>query len=97
MTVSENTIWAEGPNCFFRHLGKESAKAGRNLVTIVLKYPGSALDNTANIATAVASQNPKTDLSSLPEVINFHHRAKGLLLGKFVYFMLYKLNKEATD
>ena len=37
----------------------------------ILKYPRRALDITANVASAVASKNPKQVLSTLPELIKF--------------------------
>ena len=84
MTVSDNTIKAEGLGSFFKNLGKVSAKAGKKLATNVLKNPGRALEIGANIATAAATKSPKAALSTLPEVINFYHTGKGIYLGKFV-------------
>ena len=84
MTVSDNTIKAEGLGSFFKNLGKISSKAGKKLATTVLKNPGRALEIGANIATAAATKSPKAALSTLPEVINFYHTGKGLYLGKFV-------------
>ena len=57
MTVSDNTIQAEGLGSFFKNLGKISAKAGKNLATNALKYPGKVLENGANVATGAASRN----------------------------------------
>ena len=84
MTVSDNTIKAEGLGSFFKKLGKISAKAGKKLAKNVISNPGRALDLTAKIATAAATKSPKAALSTLPEVINFYHTGKGLYLGKFV-------------
>ena len=84
MTVSDNTIKAEGLGSFFKNLGKISAKAGKKLAKDVISNPGRALDLTAKIATAAATKSPKAALSTLPEVINFYHTGKGLYLGKFV-------------
>ena len=84
MTVSDNTIRAEGLSSFFKNLGKISSKAGKKLAKNVLSNPGRALDLTAKIATAAATKSPKAALSTLPEVINFYHTGKGLYLGKFV-------------
>ena len=84
MTVSDNTIKAEGLGSFFKNLGKISSKAGKKLATNVLKNPGRALEIGANIATAAAAKSPKAALSTLPEVINFYHTGKGVYLGKFV-------------
>ena len=84
MTVSDNTIEAEGLSVFFKNLGKSSVKVGKKFAKNVLKNPSRALDNTANIATAASSSSPKNVLSALPEVINFYHTGKGLYLGNFV-------------
>ena len=84
MTVSDNTIKAEGLGSFLKNLGKISAKAGKKLAKNVISNPGRALDLTAKIATAAATKSPKAALSTLPEVINFYHTGKGLYLGKFV-------------
>ena len=59
----------------------------------VLSNPGRALDLTAKIATAAASRNSKQALSTLPEMINFYHKGKGLYLGKFVSNMVHKWSK----
>ena len=83
MTVSDNTIKAEGLGSFFKILGKISAKAGKKLAKNVISNPGRALDLTAKIATAAATRSPKAALSTLPEVINFYHTGKGLYLPRF--------------
>ena len=46
----------------------------------VVENPGRALQNGANFGSAFASRSPKAALSSLVEVINFHHSSKGLYL-----------------
>ena len=84
MTVSDNTIKAEGLGSFFKKLGKISAKAGKKIAKNVISNPGRALDLTAKVATAAATKSPKAALSTLPEVINFDHTGKGHYLGKFV-------------
>ena len=84
MTVSDNTIKAEGLGSFFKNLGKISSKAGKKLAKNVISNPGRALDLTTKIATAAATKSPKAALSPLPEVIKFYHTGKGLYLGKFV-------------
>ena len=84
MIVTDNTIKAEGLSSFFKNLGKLSAKAGKKLATNVLRNPGRALEIGANVATAAASRNPKNVLSTLPEVINFYHKGRGVYLGKFI-------------
>ena len=84
MTVSDNTIKAEGLGRFFKNLGKISSKAGEKLAENIINNPGRALDLSAKIASAAATKSPKAALSTLPEVINFYHTGKGLYLGKFV-------------
>ena len=84
MTVSDNTLKAEGLGSFFENVGKISAKAGKKLAKNVIGNPGRDLDLTAKITTAAATKSPKAGLSTLPEVINFYHTGKGLYLGKFV-------------
>ena len=83
MTVSDNTIKAEGLGSFFKNLGKISAKAGKKLATNALKNPAVFLEIGANVATSAASRNPKAALSTLPAVINFYHTGKGLYLPRF--------------
>ena len=84
MIVTDNTIKAEGLGSFFKNLGKLSAKAGKKLANNVLKNPRRALENSANAASAAASRNPKNVLSTLPEMINFYHKGRGVYLGKFI-------------
>ena len=57
MTVSDNTIKAEGLGSFFKSLGKISTKAGKKLAKNVLSNPGRAVDLTAKIATAAATKS----------------------------------------
>ena len=84
LIAADNTIKAEGLSNFFKSLAKISAKTGKKLSTNVLKNPARALEIGANVATAAASRIPKAALSTLPEVINFYHMVKGLLLESFV-------------
>ena len=84
MTVSDNTIKAEGLGDFFKNLGKKGLNVSKKMAKNVLKNPGRALEIGANVGSAFASRNPKAALTSLPEVINFYHTGKGLYLGKFV-------------
>ena len=83
MTVSDQTIKAEGLGSFFKKMGKISAKAGKRIATNALKDPARFLEIGANVATAAASRNPKAALSTLPERINFYHAGKGLYLPRF--------------
>ena len=84
MTVSDNTIQAEGLGNFFKKLGKISAIAGKKLATNVLKNPGRSLEITSTVATATVTKSPKAALSSLPELTQFYHMGKGLYFGKLV-------------
>ena len=72
MTVSDNTIQAEGLGGFSKILGRVFAKAGTKLDTNVVEKPGRALEIGANVGTAFASRIPKEILSSLPEVTIFN-------------------------
>ena len=83
MIVSDHTIQAENLCDFFKNLGKKGFNVSK-LAKIVKKNPGRALDITANVACAVVRRNPKAALSSLPEVVKFHHKGKGLDHGKIV-------------
>ena len=83
MTVSDNTIKAEGLGDFFKKLGKVPSKAVKKLTSKALKNPARFLEIGANIAAATASRNPKAALSALHEVINFYHTGKGLYLPRF--------------
>ena len=84
MTLSDNKKTAQALSDFFKSLGKISAKVCKKLAKNIIKNPGRALDITANVAIAVSSRNPKTALSTLPEVIDFYHRGDGLQLKKCV-------------
>ena len=84
MTVSDNTIKAEGLGDFFKNLGKKGLNVSKKMAKNVLSNPGGALDLTAKIATAAASRNSKQALSTLPELITFYNTGKGVYLGKFV-------------
>ena len=84
MTVSDDTIKAEGLGDFFKSLGKKGLNVSKKMARNVLSNPRRALDLTAKIATAAASRNSKQALSTLPELITFYNTGKGLYLGKFV-------------
>ena len=83
MTVSDNTIKAEGLGDFFKNLAKK-INVSKKMAKNVLNNPTRALHVTANFATAAASKNPKNIMKSLPELITFYNTGKGLYLGKFV-------------
>ena len=78
MIVSDDIIQAEGLGSFFKNLGKISSKAGKKLATNVLKNPARALEIGANIGTAMVSKNPRTALSTLPELLTFYNTGGGL-------------------
>ena len=78
MIVSDNVKQAEGLGDFFKNLGKKGLNLSKKMAKNVLKNPSRALDITANIATAVASRNPKNVMKSLPELITFYNTGKGL-------------------
>ena len=84
MTVSGDTIKAEGLGDFFKNLGKKGLNVSKKMARNVLSNPGRALDLTAKIAAAAASRNSKQALSTLPELITFYNTGNGLYLGKFV-------------
>ena len=86
MTVSDSTIQAEGLVSLFKNLGSISAKVVEKLARNVLKNPGRALEIGGIVATAAAGRNLKAALSTLPEVINFYHKGRGLFWAN-----LYKL------
>ena len=71
MTVSDNTIQVEGLSDFFKNLRIKGLNVSKKMARDVLKNPGKALKNGANVGTAFTSRSPKAALSSLPEVINF--------------------------
>ena len=83
MTVSDNTIAAEGLGDFFRYLGKKGLSTSKKAKKII-KNSGSVLEDGANVGTAFATRSPKTVFSSLPEVIKFYHTCERLCLRKFV-------------
>ena len=84
MTVSDNTIEAEGLSDFFKNVGRKGLNVSKKMAKNVLSNPGRALDITAKLATAAASRNSKQARSTLPELITFYNTGKGLYLGKFV-------------
>ena len=84
MTVSDNTLQAEGLGEFFKNLGKKGLNLTKKMAKNVLKNTIRALDITANIATAAAFISRKNIRSTLPELITFYNTGRGLYLGKFV-------------
>ena len=82
LIVSDQTINGEGLGDFFKHLGKATTKAAKNVGKKILKNPGRALEIAANIGTAAASKNPRIIAATAPDIIEFVHQGKGLYLGK---------------
>ena len=78
MTVSYNTIQAEGLGSFFKKMPNNSAKAGKKQATNAVKKPATFVEIDANVATAAASRNPKATFSTLSEVKLLPH-GKGLI------------------
>ena len=50
MTVSDNTIQAEGFVDFFQNLGEKGLNISKKMAKNVLKNPGRALDVSAKVA-----------------------------------------------
>ena len=73
MTVSDNTIQAEGLEDFLKNLGEKGLNVSKNTAKHVLKNPSTPLDIRTNIATAAASRNPKNVMKSLPELLTFYN------------------------
>ena len=97
MTVSDNSMHAKSIRDFFKSLCEKGLNVSKKMAKNVLSNPTRALDNTANIATAAASGNPKIVMKTLPELMTLYHTGKGLYLGKFVKTMLHKWNKKQKD
>ena len=83
MTVSDDTMKAEGFSDFFRNLGKKGLNVSKKMARNVLSNPGRALDLTAKIDTAAPSRTSKQALSTLPEMITFYNTGRGLHLSIF--------------
>ena len=84
MAFSDKAIQVEGFSGFFKNLGRKGIIVSKKMAKTILKSPGRALKNTANIATAAARKNSENLLSKLPEVINCCHTGKKFHLGKVV-------------
>ena len=97
MIISDSTIKIEGLGDFFENLGKKGIYVSKEMAENVLSNPGRALDLTAKLATAAASKNSKQAISTLPELITFYNTGKGLYLGEFEQFMLYKWKRKQID
>ena len=84
MTVSDNTIQAEGLGDFFKNQGKTGLIVPQKMAKNVLKDLGRALEIGANVGTGIAFRSPKAASLMLPEANDFYHTGKGLYFGKFV-------------
>ena len=84
MTVSDDTLKAEGLGDSFQNIGKKGLNISKKMSKHVLSNPARASDLTAKIATAAASRKSKQALSTLPELTNFYNTGKGLYFGNFV-------------
>ena len=58
MTVSDNTIKAEGLGDFFKNLGKKGLNVSKKMAKNVLKNPGRALEIGANVGKCVCFSKP---------------------------------------
>ena len=88
MNVSDFIIAAEGLGDLLKNLSKKRLNVSKRMAKNVSKNPGRALDITANIAPAAASRNPKTALSSLPELTNFIILVK-VYISENLYILCY--------
>ena len=86
MTVSDNTIQAEGFGDFLGDLGKKRLNVSKKMAKNVLFNLTRALTWTTKIATAAASKKSKQALSTLPQMITFYNDKKSLYWGKVLYF-----------
>ena len=84
LTVSDNTIQAEGPGFFLYILGKTSAEAIEKLATKVKKNLWSALEIGAKNGNVAVSKVTKVALAAISDVMNTYHKEKSFL-GKFVW------------
>ena len=73
MTVSDNTIAAEGLGDFFISLGEKGVDASKKMARNVWIIPERASEIAANVSSAFPSNSPKAALSTLPKLINFCH------------------------
>ena len=96
MTVSDSIIVAKGLGSFFANLGEKGLSESKRMPKNLLKKSGRALGIGANVVSAVATQILKASFSRLPKVIKIYHTGKGLYLGKFINYMLYKWNKNTS-
>ena len=84
LVVSDNKVGAEVWGDFFNNLSDSSVEVGEKLAKNVIKKPGRALEKGANVSSAFASRSPIAGVSSLPEVIKFHHTGKRLYFKKMI-------------
>ena len=65
MTVSDETIEAEGLKDFFKSVGRATVNFGKK----VANNPVRALEIASKIGSAAASRNPRAALSATPDLI----------------------------
>ena len=80
MTVSDNTIKAEGLGDFFKSLGKKGLNVSKKVAKNVISNPGRALDLTAKVATAAVSKF-RTGSINITRIDNILQYRKRSLLG----------------
>ena len=73
MILSVNTIAVEGFSKFFKKLGRRSEKADKRLTIKKMQNHLQALEIVAKIGTAAVCKKPKSDFSTIPGDVNFHH------------------------
>ena len=74
MTVSDETIEAEGLKDFFKSVGRATVNFGKK----VAKNPVRALEIASKIRSAAASRNPKAALAATPDLIKFATTGEGI-------------------
>ena len=84
MTVSDNTIVAEVLGDFFKCLGRRGPIVSNEIARMFKESPGIRMELRANFGSVVAFKNPTAALTTLHEVINFHHSDANLEYRKFV-------------
>ena len=97
MTVSDDTIQAEGLGNFIKNSDEKGLNVSKKMAKNVLKNPGRAMDIKANIATAAASRNPEAALSTLPELISIYNTGTVFISENLFHFIPSKWNKKQTD
>ena len=74
MTVSDETIEAEGLKGFFKSVGKATVNFGKK----VGNNPVRALEIASKIGSAAATRSPKAALAATPDLIKFATTGEGI-------------------